>query len=241
MVEDLLGIVVQESDYRETSKLLTLITKEHGIISVISKGCRSIKSELRSASTILTYGKFSMYYKGDKLSNLVSVDIINNFKNTRIDLNRISFSSYLLELTTQVMKQNNTSELFDILIQALTKIDEGFDPVVISDIVSLKYLDYLGVMPVIDSCAVCGSTTSIATLSSDLGGYVCNKCRNNEPIVSEKAIKLVRMFYYIDISKIEKLDVSLSVKREIHLFLDRYYDRYTGLYFKTKKMLKVSD
>lgn len=241
MIEDLLGIVVQESDYSETSKLLTIITKEHGIISVISKGCRSIKSNLRSVSTKLTYGTFTMYYKENKLSNLVSVDVINNFKNIKTDLDRISGASYLLELTSQVLKQTNNSDIFDILIDALVKIDEGFDSLVIADIVSLKYLDYLGVMPVIDSCAVCGSTTSIATLSSDLGGYVCNKCRNNEPIVSEKAIKLVRMFYYIDISKIEKLDVSASVKKEIHMFLDRYYDRYTGLYFKTKKMLKVSD
>lgn len=241
MIEDLLGIVAMEKDYSETSKILTVITKEHGVISVISKGCKSIKSNLRSVSTILSYGTFSLYYKEDKLSNLVSVDSINSFKNIRTDLSKISYASYLLELTMQVLKQNNNSDIFDILVDSLIKIDEGKDPLVITDIVSLKYLEYLGVMPVIDSCAVCGSTTSIATLSSDLGGYVCNKCRTNEPIVSEKAIKLIRMFYYIDISKIEKLEISDVTKKEIHLFLDRYYDRYTGLYFKTKKMLKVSD
>ena len=241
MIEDLLGIVAMEKDYSETSKILTVITKEHGVISVISKGCKSIKSNLRSVSTILSYGTFSLYYKEDKLSNLVSVDSINSFKNIRTDLSKISYASYLLELTMQVLKQNNNSDIFDILVDSLIKIDEGKDPLVITDIVSLKYLEYLGVMTVIDSCAVCGSTTSIATLSSDLGGYVCNKCRTNEPIVSEKAIKLIRMFYYIDISKIEKLEISDVTKKEIHLFLDRYYDRYTGLYFKTKKMLKVSD
>ena len=241
MISDLLGIVIDEKDYSETSKILTIITKEHGVISAISKGCKSMKSSLRSVSTKLTYGTFTLYYKEDKLSNLVSVDVINSFKNIKSDLKRISYTSYLLELANQVLKQNSNSDIFDMLINAILKIEEGFDPLVIADIVSLKCLEYLGVMPIIDSCAVCGSTTSIATLSSDLGGYVCNKCRNNEPIVSEKAIKLVRMFYYIDISKIEKLDISDNVKKEIHLFLDRYYDRYTGLYFKTKKLLKVSD
>lgn len=240
MVEDLLGIIVHEKNYGETSKILTIVTKEHGLISVISKGCRNIKSNLRSVSSILTYGIFSLYYKENKLSNLISVDVINNYRNLKSDLNSITFASYLLELTEQVLKQVYDSNIFDILISSLNKIDEGFDPLVISDIVSLKYLEYLGVMPIIDCCSVCGSTTSIATLSSDLGGYVCNKCRNNEPIVSEKAIKLIRMFYYLDINKINKLDISDTVKKEIHNFLDRYYDRYTGLYFKTKKAMKVS-
>lgn len=240
MIESLLGIVTQEKDYSETSKLLTVITKEHGVISVISKGCRSMKSNLRSVSTTLTYGTFNLYYKEDKLSNLVSVDVIDNFRTLKTDLTKISYASYLLELSTQVLKQVNNNLVFDILISSLTKINEGFDPLVITDIVSLKCLEYLGVMPILDCCSVCGTTKSIATLSSDLGGYVCNSCRINEPLVSEKAIKLIRMFYYIDINKIDKLDISDSVKKEIHDFLDRYYDRYTGLYFKTRKMLKVS-
>ena len=67
---------------------------------------------------------------------------------------------------------------------------------------------------------------------------LCNNCRTNEPIVSEKAIKLVRMLYYVDISKISKLDISDTVKLEIHDFIDRYYDRYTGIYFKTKKLMR---
>ena len=46
------------------------------------------------------------------------------------------------------------------------------------------------------------------------------------------------MFYYVDISKIEKLDISDSVKNEINMFLDDYYDRYTGLYLNTKSFIK---
>ena len=82
------------------------------------------------------------------------------------------------------------------------KINEGYDPMVITNILELKYLSYLGVMPVIDKCSICGTNKSIATLSSDKGGYVCNNCLTNEKIVNEKTIKLIRMLYYVDISKI---------------------------------------
>jgi DNA repair protein RecO (recombination protein O) len=45
------------------------------------------------------------------------------------------------------------------------------------------------------------------------------------------------MFYYVDISKISSLEISNDSKKEIHLFLEQYYDRYTGLYLKSKSLL----
>lgn len=238
MVEALEGIIINEKDYGETSKILTVITKKYGSISVISKGCKKVKSPLRSVSSKLIRGVFHLVYKENKLSTLQNVDVINRYKNICMDLTKISYASLLLELTLQVIKQHDDSNIYDILINSLDKIEEGFDPMIITDIASLKYLEHLGVMPVLDCCSKCGSTKSIATLSSDAGGYVCNKCRVNEPIVSDKAIKLIRMLYYVDIAKISKLDISSDVKLEIHSFIDRYYDRYTGIYFKSKKLLK---
>ena len=93
-------------------------------------------------------------------------------------------------------------------------------------------------MPVVDCCSVCGSKNSIVTLSSDKGGLVCSNCYKGEFIVDPKTIKLIRMLYYVDISKISKLDISDKCKKEINVFLDLYYDRYTGLYLKSKDFLK---
>ena len=145
---------------------------------------------------------------------------------------------YLLELAQQTFKHNSSTDILNILIDGLIKIDEGYDPLVIMNIIELKYLDYLGVMPVIDSCAICGSKTNIKTLSSYKGGYICKNCYTSENIVSDKAIKLIRMFYYVDISKISKLEISLKAKNEINMFLNDYYDRYTGLYLKSKKFIR---
>lgn len=237
MIKEIEGIVVSEQDYKESSKIIKVLTKE-GIISIIAKGSRKLKSDTRNSTTKLSYGIFNIYYKENNLSNLTSVDIINNFKNIRKDINKISYASFLLELSTQVFKQNNSSDVFNLLIDSLIKIDENYDPIVITNILELKYLDFLGVMPVIDECAICGSKISIATISGRSGGYVCNKCLTNEKIVDDKTIKLIRMFYYVDISKISKLEISDKIKFEINLFLDDYYDKYTGLYLKTKEFLK---
>ena len=237
-LEEVTGIIVNETNYGETSKILNVITKEKGLISVMAKGCKNLKSPLRSVSSKLTYGTFIIYYKENKISTLKEVSVLDNFKNLKKDITSISYAAYMLELSEGVIKQNNDPRIFDLLIQSLKKIDEGFDPLVIMNILELKYLEFLGVMPIIDSCAMCGKKTGIVTLSSYRGGYVCKDCYTNETMVSDKTIKLIRMFYYVDISKITKLDISLKSKNEINLFLDDYYSRYTGLYLKSKSFIK---
>lgn len=237
-IESIDGIVLSETNYSESSKILNVFTREHGLLGVMSKGCRNIKSKLRGGSRKLVYGRFNIYYKEGGLSTLISVDIINSFPNIVMDLERISYASFLLDLVLQVIKQNDDNEVFDLLKDSLIKLDEGFSPVVISNILELKLLYYLGVAPCIDNCSICGSTKDIITLSSSTGGYICRSCYTNQGLVSEKTIKMIRLYYYVDIKNITKLDVSNSVTFEINRFLDDYYDRYTGIYLKSKDFVK---
>lgn len=121
-----------------------MLTKKYGIIGVISKGCKKLKSDLRSVSDRLTYGKFNIFYKENKLSNLISVDVMNNFKNIKLDIEKISYASFLLELSSQVSKHQFGLSVYDYLISALIKINDGFDPLVITNIMNLNFLDLLG-------------------------------------------------------------------------------------------------
>ena len=236
MVIDVEGIVINTKNYGDTSKIIDILTKEYGIIGVMAKGCKSLKSNLRSVTDKLTYASFTIYYKKDKLSILSEASIINNFSNIKKDIEKISYASFLLDLTNQVYRQSESEELYDLLISSLIKINDNFNPLIITNIIELKYLEYLGVMPNLDGCSICGSK-NVITLSSDKGGYLCKKCHTNEPIVSEKAIKLVRMYTLVDINKISKLDLNNKVVSEVNNFIDLYYDRYTGLYLKSKDFL----
>ena len=237
-IEKVEGIVVSETNYSESSKILNIYTKEHGTIGVIAKGSRSLKSKLRSVSTKLTYGFFQMYYKEDSLSTLISVDVINSLKNIKSDIKKISYASYIIDLVVQVNKQCE-EDIFDLFRASLLKLEEGLDPLVITNILEIKLLEVLGVMPSIDCCSVCGSQSDIVTISVDQGGYLCKNCVTTEDkIYDEKVIKLLRMYYYVDIEKITKLEVKENIEKEINEFLDLYYDKYTGLYLKSKNFLK---
>lgn len=231
------GIIISEKPYKETSKIISLFTKEYGIVSIMAKGAKRLKSPLRSTTSKLTYGYFQFNYRKDKFSNLICVDVINPFNEIKKDLIKISYASYLLELTSQVMKQSNEKNVFNLLEESLLKIEEGFDPIIITNILELKYLDYLGIKPEFNSCSICGST-KILTVSTSKGGFVCPNCHTNEKIVDKKTIQVLRMLYFVDISKISKISLNDKTKEEINDFIDEYYDKYTGLYLKSKKFLK---
>ena len=235
---DVNGLVLSETNYSEASKILNVLTSEYGLISVLSKGCRNLRSKLRGASRKLIYGTFHMYYKEKGLSTLISIDVINDYKRTVMDLENVVYASYLLDLTRQVAKENNSKDILPLVTSALGKIEEGLNPQVITNILELKYLDFLGVSPIVTGCAVCGRTTNIVSLSEVAGGFICKNCYQNDGYYSQKAIKLLQMYYYIDLANIEKINVDEKVMEELNRFLENYYDRYTGIYLNSKKMLK---
>lgn len=234
-IEEVEGIVIRETNYSESSKILNILTKDRGLIGVMSKGCRNMKSKLRGASRRLIYGTFHIYYKETGLSTLIDIDVKNSYNNILTNFDAITYATYILMLIEQVSKQGGDDSIFDLLRSSLNKIDEGFNPLIITNIVELKCLEYLGVMPSIDCCSICGDNQNILTLSSEQGGFVCKNCHTTEVIVSPNTIKLIRMLYYVDIDKISKLELKNSSVEEINNFIDEYYDKYTGLYLKNKK------
>ena len=238
MVKKIEGIVVSEVDYKESSKIINVLTLDMGVIGIIARGTKQIKNKLSGVTSKLTYGYFHVNYKENGLSSLIEVDVIDRFKNIRKDINLMSYSIYLLELAERVYKHDNDNSIYQILIDSLKKIDEGYDYKVISHIFELKMLDFLGIRPVIDECVNCGKKDNIVTISSYRGGYLCNECARGEVIVNIKTIKLLRMFYYVDISKITKLDVADNIKEELSKFIYDYYDRYSGIYLKSREFLQ---
>ena len=231
------GIVVSSIPFKESSRIINILTKDMGIVGCIVKGCKSLKSKLRLPSEKFAYGTFHFYYKENGLSTLIEADIKNYFINIKSDIVKISYMSYLCELATNVYKESNNSEVYDILISALLKIEDNFDPKIITNIVEIQYLSYIGISLCLDSCVNCGST-KVVTLSTSRGGYLCSNCRNSEPILDGKILKLLRLYNYVDISKISNLDIDIEVSNAIDRIISEYYEDYSGVSTKSKKFLK---
>ena len=238
MLTEVEGFILSETAYGETSKIINILTKDNGVIGVICKGAKSMKSKLRACTQLFTYGFFSIYYKEDKLSTLVNVDVINYFNTIRQDLTKISYVTYLSELTNQVYKQSNNENLFNNFINTILKIEEGLDPLILTNILELKYLPLLGVGLNLDGCIKCGNKTSIVTIDASYGGLICKDCFENELVIDKKVIQLIRMYYYVEIKSISTINVKEEYKQTINKFISDYYDSFTGLYVYSKKFLE---
>lgn len=236
MLKKIRGIVVSEVPYKDSSKVLNILCEE-GVIGTVSKGCKRINSPLRVISNKLTLGEYVIYYNDSKLSTLKEGSVIDNFNNIKNDLNKISHATYITDLVNQVMKQNADPTVFSLYLSALKKIDEGINETVVMNILEIKLLDYLGVGINLNGCAKCGSTREIVTIDPDVGGYICKNCYTNEIIYDERVRKMLRMYYLVEIDSIKELKIKDYVIDSINKFLSIYYDRYTGLYIKSKEFL----
>lgn len=236
MLKKIRGIVVSEVPYKDSSKVLNILCEE-GVIGIVSKGCKRINSPLRVISNKLTLGEYVIYYNESKLSTLKEGSVIDNFNNIKNDLNKISHATYITDLVNQVMKQNADPTVFSLYVSALKKIDEGINETVVMNILEIKLLDYLGVGINLNGCAKCGSTREIVTIDPDVGGYICKNCYTNEIIYDERVRKMLRMYYLVEIDSIKELKIKDYVIDSINKFLSVYYDRYTGLYIRSKEFL----
>ncbi len=228
------GIVLNETNYSETSKILNILTKEYGYISVIAKGCRTLKSKIRGISMKMVYANFTISYKENGMSTLIEGMPINSLKYIMLDFTKMNYANYLLDLTKSILKENNNKDLFSILALSLLKINEGFDPLLITNIYEIKMLNFLGVNPNFTECINCNSEDTL-TFDLNLGGMVCKNCYHETYLFKEETIKLLRLFQVVDISKIDKLNIqNKKVREEIDMFIKEYYDTYTGVYLKNK-------
>ena len=234
------GIVVSNTPYKESSKIINIFTSEYGIIGCISKGCKNLKSKLRLPSEKFAYGTFHLYYKENGLSTLIDGDIKNYFFNIKNDIVKISYLSYLTELAVHTYKESEKNEVYNLLISSILKIEDNLNPRIITNILEIQYLNYLGINLNLDECVSCGSS-KVVTLSMNKGGYVCSNCRENEELIDEKVLKLLRLYQYVDISKISSLDIDENNSKIINKLIDEYYDLYSGLRTKSKKFLKEID
>ena len=229
------GIVLKETPYSETSKVLNVLTSDYGLIGILSKGCKNMKSKLRGISNKMVYAEFTIKYKETGLSTLTEGNYINSFKNIFNDIKKANYSFYLMDLVYQIVSENNNKNLFPLLEQGLIKINDGLSPELVSNIIELKLLKYLGVNLNLSNCVLCNSP-DIFNLDIDNGGVICKNCYHEGYVFNNKTIKLLSLMEQLDLSKITNLEITdESIFMEVNDSLHEYYSAYTGLYLHDKK------
>lgn len=238
------GIVIRRSDYGETHKIITIYTREFGKIAVMARGASKPASRLASVTQLFCYGYF-LVSSSTGLGSLQQGEMIDSMRFIREDLFATAYAAYIIELLDRSVDDKQVNPyLFELLYQSLHLINEEYDPEVLKCIFEMKMLPVNGIHPVLSQCAVCGETEGEFSFSLRQAGFICHRCVHQDRYhlkITPTTVRLLRLFYYIDLSRLGNISVKPETKKELKKVIDAYYEEYSGLQLKSKKFLKQVD
>ncbi|MCL6571533.1 MAG: DNA repair protein RecO [Bacillus sp. (in: Bacteria)] len=244
MLQKCEGIVIRTTDYGETNKIVTLYTREWGKIGVMARGAKKPNSRLSAITQLFTHGYF-LVSRGSGLGSVQQGERISSFRSIGKDIFLTAYASYIVELTDKCTEDKKPNPFhFELLFQTVNYLNEGYDPVILMHIYEMKMLNSMGLYPILNQCSVCGSTDGHFSFSIREGGFICERCLGKDPYhikISQVTVKLLRLFYYFDLSRLGNISVKEETKVELKNVITAYYEENSGLYLKTKKFLNSMD
>ena len=179
-LEQATGLVVRGTDFSETSRIVTLFTRERGKVRALAKGGRRLKSGFEVALDLLSVCHVVYIHKpGDGLNLLTEAQAAERFPALRTDLAALYAGYYVAELLSDGTQDFDPHPL--LYDAALAALRAGGRPESVAAF-EVVWLRELGYSPRLDACAVCGrrragSATGPVTVSPTAGGIVCRSCR----------------------------------------------------------------
>lgn len=244
MLQKCEGIVIRTTDYGETNKIVTLYTREWGKIGVMARGAKKPNSRLAAITQYFTYGYF-LVFGGKGLGTLQQGELIQPYRSIQEDIFLTAYASYIIELTDKSTDERKPNPfLFELLQQTLSYLSEGYDAEILTNIFEMKMLNILGLYPELNECSLCAQKEGPFVFSIREGGLLCNRCMEKDPYhikISQVTVRLLRLFYYFDLSRLGSISVKQETKQELKKVIDLYYEEYSGLYLKSKKFLEQMD
>jgi DNA repair protein RecO (recombination protein O) len=244
MLQKCEGIIIRTTDYGETNKIVTIYTREWGKVGVMARGAKKPNSRLSSITQLFTHGYF-LINRGSGLGSMQQGETATSLRSIGEDIFLTAYASYIVELTDKCTDEKKPNPYhFELLYQTLNYLNEGYDPDILMNIYEMKMLNVLGLNPILNQCSVCGSIDGHFSFSIREGGFICHRCLDKDPYhfkLSPSAVKLLRLFYHFDLSRLGNISVKEETKAELKSVITSYYDEYSGLHLKTKKFLNSMD
>jgi len=185
------AICLRVTDFSETSQIVGMFTREHGLVPLIAKGAKrtSKKNTMSGPLDLLTSGEVVFVPakeqrgapgggQGAQLGTLAAWELANHQQKLRSNLAGLNAGMLCAEVTTHLVQPHDPHpELFDELCAALSLVGEGPKH-------SRAMLAYLkaallaaGYWPQLGTCLCCGKPIGDAPVrfSPRAGGILCGQ------------------------------------------------------------------
>ena len=152
------GLVLRQVNYQDADQILTLLTKEYGLMSVKARGVRRNSSRLKSACQLLAYSEFVIFEnKGFHTVNEAAP--LQMFPELRGDIESLALASYFAQ-AAEVLSQENlpNPDVLSLTLNAFYVLcHKRCPPDLIKAAFELRLAAISGYMPDVSGCSVCGN------------------------------------------------------------------------------------
>jgi DNA repair protein RecO (recombination protein O) len=186
------ALVLRTVDVFETSRVVTLFTRELGQVAALAKGARRLRSPFQAGLDLLSVCDMVLLHKAsDALDLLTEAVLLERFDSLRHDLPALYAGYYISELLLDLTDSDDPHpRLFDAAVVTLRHLgDPGLRSARLLRF-ELACLRELGHMPALEACVNCGTAvgaaSDVGTVAFGLatGGVLCADCRPGQPHVA---------------------------------------------------------
>lgn len=150
------GINLKSMPLGESDRLLTVLTREFGLIRVVAPSARKHKSSLGGRSGLFVVNQL-LIAKGRSLDKIIQAESIQSYAGLSQDLKKLTASQYLAELALfQALSDQPQEELFCLLVEHLNRLEKLPGAVTLASLAHATFhlLALAGVAPQVQLCCV---------------------------------------------------------------------------------------
>lgn len=183
------ALLLRSVDYRESDRVVTLLTRADGKISCIARGARRSKKRFGGSLQPLALLRVRVQSGRGQLAVLQEAELARHFPNVIADLDRMAAGYAAVELLRELCPEHHPEPaMLELALEMLAALDDpGRDPEVLTIGFETRLLALAGFAPMLDACGSCGkqpAATQPAAFDAVHGHLVCQACGGAPDVLS---------------------------------------------------------
>lgn len=243
------AIVLRRRDYGDFDLILTVLTEDHGVCTLIAKAAK--KSTKRFPGILEPFAGLRIVYRRGRASGMAVLEeatLERGLGGVRSDVVKAAYAGYWSELVALWLEEGQARpDIYRLLAYALAALGEGRLPdAVLSLLFQMRFIGQEGLQPVLERCACC--QTAVAEMPQqrfciDLrrGGVVCAHCpteREHHLQVAKGTLKQLLWLAAGDLQQAVRVRFAPGVLAEATTFLEAFVPYHIGRIPKSLTFLR---
>ncbi len=240
------GLIIKQQNIGEQDKLVTVLTRDLGVVRAFVRGGKNIKNSKSSATSLLCYSALSLYKSKDAYI-IDDATVRNMFFSLRYDVADLSLAQYFCELAACICpgEQRADSQLSLILNALYLLTEKKKDRDLIKACVELRLAAAAGYMPDLIMCKECGTYESEEMYFSLKDGSIeCKDCFSKKPFpasvcVDSGLLMAMRHIVFSEDKKVFSFSMSQKGIEALNYVTETYICRVLEHDFGTLHFYKI--